>query len=99
MSRLVVDSQPQFVLIRGNHIYTMWAGSREQLEAEKLEVAARLGVPPEELEAHYRVLVTVRSVLTPIGEPVDWEELRSALCEWVPPDDAAVATWNGEPYQ
>ena len=68
MKRLVVDSQPQFVLIHDHHVYTTWSGSLEELEAEAIEVAAKLGVPVEELKAHYRVMVTVTSMLTPVGE-------------------------------
>ena len=99
MKRLVVDSQPQFVLIHDHHVYTTWSGSLEELEAEAIEVAARLGVPVEELKAHYRVMVTVTSMLTPVGESPDWEGLRAAVCEWSPPEDGTVPTWNGEPYQ
>ena len=52
-----------------------------------------------ELKAHYRVMVTVTSMLTPVGEAPDWEGLRAAVCKWSPPEDGTVPTWNGEPYQ
>ena len=55
VKRLVVDSQPQFVLIHDHHVYTTWSGSLEELEAEAVEVAAKLGVPGGGRKVHYRV--------------------------------------------
>lgn len=98
MSRVVLDSQPQFVLVHQGRVCRTWSGTLEELKMEAHELAERLGVSVEDLAAHYRVMVTATSPWVAVGDEVDWDEVRAAWREWDPPEDATATVWDGSTY-